>query len=120
MRCRRFPGRPVRIEPVAVREVDVQPSVMVVVEKGQSAALGLNDDPLVVDSAPHVGDGQAGLLRDIDKLDWRGCGIGHGGLLEGRIFPFPEWSCKSVREGTAEHEERRAEETTTRKIHGLR
>src|SRR5271157_2416581 len=106
MRCRRFPGRPVRIEPVAVREVDVQPSVLVVVEKGQSAALGLNDDPLVVDAAPHVGDGQAGLLSHIDKLDGRWRGIRHRSLQEGLIFPFPEWSCKSVGECTAEYEER--------------
>ena len=73
VRDRRFSGRPMRIEPISIREVDVQPSVIVVVEKGQSASLGLNDGPFVVYAAPHVGDGQPGLLSHIDKLDRRCC-----------------------------------------------
>ena len=45
-----------RIEPVSVGEIDVQPSVMVIIEKSQSASLGLNDGTFVVDAAPHIGD----------------------------------------------------------------
>ena len=80
MSCRRFAGRPVRIEAAAVGEIDVEPSVVVVVEKGDAAALGLDDDALVFDAAPDIRNVQAGLLCHIDELDgrrWRGgdCGL---------------------------------------------
>ncbi len=69
MRSRRLPGRPMGIEPIPIRKVDVQPAVVVVVEESQSAALGLNDGAFVIDASPHVGDGQPGLLSHIHILD---------------------------------------------------
>ena len=61
VRGRRFSRRPMRIQPISIGKVDVQPSIIVVVEKGQSASLGLDDGSFVVDAAPHVGAGQPGL-----------------------------------------------------------
>src|ERR1035438_1942959 len=54
MRCRRLACRPMRVEPIAVGEVDIEPAVMVEGEEGQPASLGLNDGPLVLNAAPHV------------------------------------------------------------------
>ena len=45
MRNRRLARRPMGIEPIPIRKVDVQPAVVVVVKKSQSASLGLNDGP---------------------------------------------------------------------------
>ena len=106
MRGRRFSRRPMRIEPISIREVDVQPSVMVVVEKGQSASLGLDDGPFVVYAAPHVGAGQPGLLSHIHKLDRRRCRSRDCGFHQTRVSPFPQGSGKSLCQRAAEHEER--------------
>ena len=95
-----------RIEPVAIGEIDVQPAVVVVVEEGQSASLGLDDDPLVIDAAPHVGDGQPCLLRHVDILDRRVVGLDTAASHQGRVSPFPKRSRKSVGQCAAEHEER--------------
>ena len=43
MRCRCFPGRPVRVEPGSVGQINVKPSVVVVIEKSQAAAFGFDD-----------------------------------------------------------------------------
>ena len=59
MRNRRLSRRPMGIEPVSIRKVDVQPAVVVIVKERQPASLGLNDGPLVVDAAPHIGAGPA-------------------------------------------------------------
>jgi hypothetical protein len=57
MRGRLLARRPMRIEAISIGQVDVQPSVIVVVEeRPDSASLGLNDEPLAVDAAPHIGD----------------------------------------------------------------
>jgi hypothetical protein len=71
MSGRLFARRPLRIQPVAIAQIDIEPAVVVVIEEGQAASLGLNDDPLGVDAAPHVGELQASLLRYVNELDQR-------------------------------------------------
>ena len=106
VRDRFLSSRPMRIEAISIAEVDVEPAVMVVVEKGQSASLGFNDDPLAVYTAPHVGDVQPGLLSHIEKLNRKRSGLRCSGLHDERILPFRKWSRQSVGECAAEHDER--------------
>src|SRR5271163_4354387 len=120
MRGWRLAGLPARVKPIAVGEINVQPSVLVVVEEGQPAPLSLDDGPFVVDPAPNIGNVQPGQLSHIDKLDWRRRRIRYRGLQERRISPFPEGSCKSFGQLTAEDEEGGTEETPSRKNHRLR
>src|SRR5262249_35161156 len=49
-------GRPVRIEARAVREIDVEPTVIVVVKECEAASLGLDDVAFAINAAPHVGN----------------------------------------------------------------
>ncbi len=95
-----------RVEPISIGEVDVQPSVMVIVEKGQSASLGLNDGPFMVDAAPHIGNGEPGLLGHIHKLDRRCRGRSNRSLQQIRVPPSPERSGKSLCQIAAEQKER--------------
>jgi len=104
VRSWRFSGGPVGVEAVAVGEVNIEPAVIVVVEECEAAAFGFNNGSLVVDAAPDVRDGQAGLLCYIDKLDW----AGDGGFDKRWIFPFPEWGGKSLKQSAAEQEKGRA------------
>ena len=55
------PARPLSGPDGSIGQVDVQPAVVVVVEKGEAAAFGFNDVPLVVDAAPHVGSVEPGF-----------------------------------------------------------
>ena len=103
MRGRCFSGGPTRIEPVSIGEVDVEPSVVVVVEEGQSAPFGLNDGALVVDTAPHIGDIQSGLLGHIHKLHGKRRGIRNRRFHQDWISPLPEWGCERVRQRTTQH-----------------
>src|SRR5579863_6443361 len=66
-----FSGRPVFVDAVAVGEIDVEPAVVVVVEEGDAAAFGFDDDALVFHAAPDVGRVEAGGVGDIDELDRR-------------------------------------------------
>src|SRR5580658_9756940 len=100
-----LPWRPMRVEPIAIGKVNVQPPVLVVVEKGQSASLGLYNYPLVIDGAPHVGDVQTGLLRHIDEVDRRRRGIRYRGFDKRRISPFPERCRKCVEQRATEHKQ---------------
>jgi hypothetical protein len=95
-----------RIEAIPVSQIDIQPSVIVVVEESQPASLGFNDEPFVIDAAPYIGDGQPGLLRYIDKLDWRVSRLLYSGFQNNGILPFPEWRRKCVDERAAEHQKR--------------
>ena len=84
-----MPGGPLRVEAIAVGEVDVEPAVVVVVEEGEAAAFGFDDVAFVVDAAPDVGSGQAGLLRHVDELDRRlEDSVRFRGLQEAGIFPL--------------------------------
>ena len=71
MRSRSFSRRAIRIQARAVGEVNVQPAIVVVVEKCQAAAFGFDDVALVISAAPHVGDGQAGFFGDVYELTGR-------------------------------------------------
>ena len=121
MRRRRFSWRPMRIEPISVGEVDVQPSVIVVIEKGQSASLGLDDGPFVVDAAPHVGACSA-RLAGATSTNWTPDGVGFDDCRfdDERFFPFPQRSGKCIRQRTAEHEERGPKEAPSREDHRWR
>ena len=57
MRGRLFAGFPIRVEARAVGQINVEPAVVVVVEKGEAAAFGFDDVVFVIDAAPDVGRG---------------------------------------------------------------
>src|ERR1019366_8780362 len=117
VRDRLLARRPMRIEAISIGQIDVQPSVIVVVEKSQSASLGFNNEPFSVDASPDIRDVQSGLLSNIHKLNRRRRGLRCRGFYGQRILPLPKWSRKSIRECAAEHEKRRSKETASRKDH---
>src|SRR5947208_14133944 len=47
------------------------PTVKVIIEKSEAAALGFNDVFLVIGAAPDIGNGQAGLASYVDELNRR-------------------------------------------------
>src|SRR5437867_3240911 len=53
MRSGRFSRLPASVELGAIGQVDVEPSVIVVIKKGQAASLGLDDVALMIRSAPN-------------------------------------------------------------------
>ena len=77
MSGRRFSRGPIRSKPVPIRKVDVQPTIVVIVKESSPASLGLDDDPLMIDPAPHVGHCQARMFSHIDELNRRGRGTRH-------------------------------------------
>ena len=89
MRDRCFSRRPMRIELIAIGEVDVEPAVVVKIKKGKPAPLSLDDGPLVVHAAPHVGAGETCLLGHIHILDRRRCRSRDRGLKETWFSPPP-------------------------------
>src|SRR5207253_622078 len=60
-------GRPVGIETRSVGEIDVEPAVMVIIEKSDAAALGFDDVFFMIDAAPDIGDGQASFAGCVDE-----------------------------------------------------
>ncbi len=75
-----------RIQPISIGEIDVQPSIMVIVEKRQPASFGLNDGSFVIYTAPHVGTGQPGFLRHIHKLHRRVVGAETAASIRSRFL----------------------------------
>src|SRR5437667_396412 len=67
MRSGSFAGRPVGIETRSVGEIDVEPAVMVIIEKSDAAALGFDDVFFMIDAAPDIGDGQASFAGCVDE-----------------------------------------------------
>src|ERR1039457_1388421 len=117
MRGRLFSRGPMRVKPTSIGEINVEPTIIVVIEKSQAASFGFNDDPLAIDTAPDIGHIQPGTFCHIDELDRRGCGTRYGRSNDGSIAPFPKRSRQRIEQGAAEHEERRTEEAPTRNIH---
>src|SRR5215470_5287291 len=106
MRSGRLARGPMGVEAGTVGEIDVEPAVVVVVEKRQARAFGFDDVVLVVDGTPDVRSGEAGFAGDVDELHWGfgryGCGgfrLGQGGgLQDGGRSPAPEWRSEGVEE----------------------
>jgi len=78
----RFSRRPMSAELSAVSQVDIQPAIIVVIEKGQTASFCFNDVTLMVGGAPDVGDGQAGFFGHIYEHDGRSSWGRSGSSLE--------------------------------------
>jgi hypothetical protein len=82
---------------------------VIIVEKGEAAALGFDDVFLVVDAAPDVGSGKAGFFCDVDELDGRSSGRTpegrnrSGSFEEKRAAPPPERGDESFEERAAEN-----------------
>ena len=64
--------RPVGVQARAVAQVNVQPAVIVVIEKSKAAALGFDDERLVFDATPHIGNSQSRLPSYVYEGDRRG------------------------------------------------
>ena len=74
-RSRLLASRPLLVQPCSIRQVNVQPAVVVVVEKCDATALGFDDVALAIRASPYVGSGKSGLARNIDELAGRLGGI---------------------------------------------
>ena len=117
MGCGRLAFWPGGIEAIAVGEVDVEPAVVVVVEKCDAAAFGLDDGGFVIDAAPDVWESESGLLADVNELYAVRIGWGDSGLDAAASGPFPEWSGEHFRERATENEERGPEKATAGDVH---
>src|SRR5690242_17635653 len=116
MRCRRIARSPVGVNTCSVGEIDVEPTVVVVIKKCDPASFRLEDVALMIHAAPHVGNIQSSVTRDIDK-----------GYRRGRrrvrytdryaVSPSPQWGVQRVQKSAAEHHKRRAEEPPTGHSH---
>src|SRR5208282_1498066 len=77
---RRLAWRPGRVQPSSIGEINVNPAVLIVIEEGDTASLGLNDVTLAVDTTPDIRTVEAGLTGHVHKLHiwsraprrWRG------------------------------------------------
>ena len=69
VRRRSFARGPVRVEARSVRQIDIEPAVVVVIEKGETAAFGFDDVVLVIDAAPNVRGIEAGFLGHVNEND---------------------------------------------------
>src|SRR5881392_967617 len=97
MSCRRSSGRPFCIEAAAVGEINVQPAIVVVIEKGYSAPLRFDDEAFVFGAAPDIRNLEAGALCDINKLHRRRWCRCDGGLYLGSTSGRPQWSSEAVK-----------------------
>src|SRR5215469_12396360 len=114
--------RPLGIKPRSIGQINVQPAVVVVVKEGQPTALGFNDKPLVIQAAPHIRGGEAGLAGHIHKFyETGGSGTGKAlGVERGRALPFPPRGGNRLEQGRAESHEGGAEETSSSNKHDYR
>src|SRR5579863_5869064 len=103
---RLFSGRPVRIEAVSVGEIDVEPSVIVIVKKGNAAAFCLDNDSFLIDASPDIGNVQASLLCNIDELNRRRWRSRYCSLKLRSSIPCPERSRQPVKQRSAKYEQR--------------
>src|SRR5579872_1805135 len=118
MGCRLFAGGPVFIDPIPIGEVDVEPTVVVVIKKSDATALRLDDDAFVFHASPHVGDGETGSLGHIDELHRRR-GLRRCGEHETLISGAPKGCCEDIEQRTAENEGGRREKTAAWKDHRI-
>jgi len=95
-----------RIEPASIGQVDIQPAIVVVVEKRQPASLGFNDDTLSIYAAPHIGVVSPACCAT--SINWTGdvAEPDTSGFHNKRTLPLPKWSCKGICQRAAEQEER--------------
>src|SRR5205807_8204498 len=56
---------PLSIESITVGEINIQPTIIVIVEEREPAALGLNDVAFAIRRTPHVGNVESCLMCDI-------------------------------------------------------
>ncbi len=69
---RRLAFRPGGKQARAVGEINIEPAVLIVIEKSNAAAFGLDDVLLVVDPAPDIRSRESGFTGYIHKLHLRG------------------------------------------------
>ena len=69
LRGRRLSRRPFLVEARSVGQINVEPSVVVVIEKCDAAAFGFDDVAFVIDASPDVRDVQSGFAGNVDELD---------------------------------------------------
>src|SRR5262249_23098138 len=66
---------PFGIQPRPVREIDVEPAVVIVIEKSQATSFCFDDRLLTFRSAPYVGRGESRIACDVNKshrrIGWR-------------------------------------------------
>ena len=63
-----LPGGPFLVEARSVGQINVEPAVVVVIEKSEAAALGFDDVALVIGASPDVGSSESGFAGYVDEL----------------------------------------------------
>ena len=63
MRCGGFTGGPIGVQLRSISQINVQPTVVVIIKKSQPAAFRFDDIAFVIDAAPHIQRSQTGFLR---------------------------------------------------------
>ena len=104
LRCWRFSFRPLLAKTGSIGQVDIEPAVVVIVKKRDSASLGLDDVAFVISTAPDVGNVQASFVSYVYELHTRRLTRTGRRLKNQFAPPAPEWSCERVHEGAAENE----------------
>src|SRR3569623_1473181 len=74
------PGGPLRVEPAAVCEIDVEPANDVVLENRDAAPFRLDDHAFMFNTAPDIWNCESRLFRHINELHGRGWARSDGGL----------------------------------------
>ena len=111
--------RPGGVEPRAVGEVNVQPAVLVVIEKRDAAALRLDNVLFVLDAAPHVRNVEARFAGDVHVGDGRKAFRVWRGRREKprRFSPFPKRRRQHLQKFLSEKQARSAEKVSPRGFH---
>src|SRR5690348_12774119 len=71
MRGGRLSCGPFLVEACSVGQVDIEPSVLIVIEERDAATFGFDDVALMVLASPDVRDGEPGLAGYVDELNGR-------------------------------------------------
>src|SRR4051794_1036360 len=120
MSCWCSPGRPFCIEAAPVGEIDVEPSIVVVIKKSDSTSFRFDDEALVFGTAPYIRNLEAGALCDINKLHRRRwCGCDRGFKLGSTGGP-PQWSGEPVEQSVAKNQACGSEKASTWNDHLIR
>ena len=96
MRGGRLSCGPLLVEARSVGQIDIEPSVLIVIEESDAATLRLDDVALVVHASPDVWDGESGFSGYVHELNRR------FGRMEGAFCGIIAWGegGRGVRPGT--------------------
>ena len=83
-------GRPVSIESRPVCQVDIEPAIIVVIEKGEAAALRFNDVAFAIDATPDIWRVQSGSAANVYEYNGKWRDSRRFGLENQTTVPLPK------------------------------